>query len=63
MTPTARTLALMRRSGYLAAMVESWLRYANRRRDLFDCCDFFHQGCEGRGREVTTEGIPGLAGS
>ena len=39
MTPCARTLALMRRSGYLAAVVESWLPYANRRRDLFGCFD------------------------
>src|SRR5262245_37525671 len=39
MTPTARTLALMRRSGYLAAVVETWIPHVNRRRDLFGCFD------------------------
>ena len=39
MTPTARTLALLRRSGYLAAVVEKWLPKINRRRDLFGFAD------------------------
>jgi hypothetical protein len=39
MTPTARTLALLRREGYIAAVVERWLPVANVRRDLFDCID------------------------
>ena len=39
MTPTARSLALLRRSGYLAAVVEKWLPKINRRRDLFGCFD------------------------
>jgi hypothetical protein len=38
-TPTARPLALMRRSGYLAAVVERWIPRINRRRDLFGCFD------------------------
>ncbi len=33
MTPTARSLALLRRSGYLAAVVEKWIPRINRRRD------------------------------
>ncbi|MFL5330720.1 MAG: hypothetical protein ACJ8C4_17610 [Gemmataceae bacterium] len=39
MTPTARTLELLRRSGYTAAVVESWLPRVNRRRDLFGFAD------------------------
>jgi hypothetical protein len=39
MTPTARTLALLRRSGYTAAVVECWIPGANVRRDLFGFAD------------------------
>jgi hypothetical protein len=39
MTPTARTLAFLRRAGYLAAVVESWLPHTFRRRDLFGFAD------------------------
>jgi|HubBroStandDraft_6_1064221.scaffolds.fasta_scaffold799327_3 hypothetical protein len=39
MTPTARTLALLRRCGYRAAVVESWVPRANVRRDLFGFAD------------------------
>lgn len=35
MTPTARSLALLRRSGYLPAVVERWLPGANVRADLW----------------------------
>jgi hypothetical protein len=38
-TPTARSLALLRRSGYLAEVVERWIPRANRRRDLFHLGD------------------------
>jgi hypothetical protein len=35
MTPTARTLAALRKLGYLAAVVEKWLPRIKRRQDLF----------------------------
>lgn len=38
-TPTARTLELLRRSGYLAGVVECWIPRLNRHRDLFGCID------------------------
>src|SRR6516225_4584557 len=38
-TPTARSLALLRRVGYLAAVVESWIPRIHRRRDLFGFAD------------------------
>jgi hypothetical protein len=38
-TPTARTLELLRRSGYLVAVVESWVPRVNARRDLFGFAD------------------------
>ncbi len=39
MTPTGRTLDLLRQSGYLAAVVESWIPHLNRWRDLFRFAD------------------------
>lgn len=39
MTPTARTVQFLRRQGYLAAVVESWIPRANLRRDLFGLAD------------------------
>lgn len=39
MTPTARTLNLLRRSGYIAAVVERWLPRVERRQDLFGFAD------------------------
>lgn len=39
MTPTARTLDLLRASGYLAETVEKWIPRANVRRDLFHVGD------------------------
>lgn len=39
MSPTARTLTFLRRAGYLAVVVESWIPHVNRRRDLFGCAD------------------------
>jgi hypothetical protein len=41
MSPTARTLHLCRRSGYLCGVVESWIPHLNRRRDLFGGFDVF----------------------
>jgi hypothetical protein len=39
LTPTARSLTLLRRRGYLADVVERWIPRANIRRDLFGCID------------------------
>jgi hypothetical protein len=39
MTPTARTLDLLRRSGFLAEVVEKWIPRVNKRRDLFGIGD------------------------
>jgi hypothetical protein len=39
MTPTARTLAHLRRLGYLAAVVETYLPAVRRRRDLYGIGD------------------------
>lgn len=39
MTPTARTLKLLRSEGYLAAVVERWIPKLNRRADLWGCFD------------------------
>ena len=39
MTPTARTLAALRRSGYLADVCERWILRANVRKDLFGILD------------------------
>ena len=39
MTPTARTLAYLRKLGYEAAVVEKWNMYARIRQDLFGCVD------------------------
>ena len=35
MTPTAHTLALLRREGYIAAVVEKWLPRVNLRQDVW----------------------------
>jgi hypothetical protein len=45
LTPTGRTLVFLRRAGFLAAVVESWVRGANLRRDLFGFPDVlaFHR--------------------
>jgi hypothetical protein len=38
-SPTARTMALLRREGYVAAACEAWLPAVRRRRDLFGFAD------------------------
>ncbi len=38
-SPTGRTLGRLRQLGFLAAVVESWVPFANRRRDLFGFAD------------------------
>ena len=38
-TPTARTLALLRAEGYVCCVAEAWLPGVNRRRDLFGFAD------------------------
>ena len=39
MTPTARTLRLLRSLGYIGAVVEQWVPYTRTRRDAFGFCD------------------------
>lgn len=39
MSPTARTLALLRKEGYTAQVVERFCPYSRRRIDLFSCID------------------------
>ncbi len=39
MTPTGRTLALLRAEGYVCCVAEAWLPGVNRRRDLFGFAD------------------------
>jgi hypothetical protein len=39
LTPTARSLALLKRSHYIAGVVERWLPRVERRKDLFGCID------------------------
>jgi hypothetical protein len=41
MSPTARTLAYLRRQGFVAAIVERWLPRVARKRDLFGIADVF----------------------
>jgi hypothetical protein len=38
-SPTQRSLTLLRRSGHLAAVVETWIPHVNRGRDLFGFAD------------------------
>ncbi len=39
MSPTQRTLALLRRTGYEAVIVERWNQFAKVRQDLLGCID------------------------
>ncbi len=39
MSPTARTLDLLRRRGYVAEVVERWLARIERRKDFLGCVD------------------------
>jgi hypothetical protein len=39
MTPAARSLARLRREGFVAAVVQKWLPHAGARQDLFGCAD------------------------
>jgi len=39
MTPTGRSLALLREMGYEAEVVERWNRFSKTRHDLFGCID------------------------
>lgn len=38
-SPTQRTLARLRKLGYRAEVVEKWLPYTRKRKDLFGCID------------------------
>jgi len=44
MSPTARTLALLRERGYRAGVVEKWNPHAKIRQDLFGCIDIVAVG-------------------
>ena len=48
MSPTARSLGLLRREGYLAEVVEHWVPYGNVRRDLFGFGDILAVHRSGR---------------
>ena len=39
MTPTGRSLVLLREMGYIAQVVEQWNQYSKTRLDLFGCID------------------------
>lgn len=39
MTPTARSLRLLRSEGYMVEVTERWIPHVNRRRDLFGFAD------------------------
>jgi hypothetical protein len=43
-SPTTRSLALMRKRGYLAAVVEKWNPHVKRRQDLFGFVDIIAVG-------------------
>jgi hypothetical protein len=60
MTPTARTLALLRRCGYVAAVVERWLPLVNLRRDLFGCADVLAVAAHVAHRLAKAKGRPAL---
>jgi hypothetical protein len=49
LTPTARTLTLLRRRGYVADVAERWVPHANIRRDLFGCIDVVAVSIDQRG--------------
>ena len=49
-SPTARSLALLRASGYVADVVERWLPRVNVRRDLFHCINLV----------AVRRGVPGV---
>lgn len=55
LSPTQRSLKLLRDEGLTVAVVEKWIPGANIRKDLFDCWDL---ACVGRGKfslvQVTT---------
>lgn len=60
MTPTTRTLSLLRREMWLPWVVESWTPYTNRRSDLFGCFDILCVGVDGTlAVQVTTTGNMG----
>lgn len=55
MSPTARTLAYLRKQGWTAGVVEKWNQYARVRQDLFGCIDIVCvDGCEIMGVQATT---------
>ena len=63
MTPTGHSLELLRRSGYVAAVVETWIPHANKRRDLFGFADIIgvHRHREPRFLLVQTTSLANVA--
>lgn len=56
MSPTQRSLALLRERGYLVAVVERWNPYARVRQDLFQILDLLAvRGEETLGVQVTSD--------
>jgi hypothetical protein len=57
-SPTARSLAYARRSGYTAEVVEKWLAFARVRKDFLGCIDIIalRPGCPILGIQATTKG-------
>lgn len=58
MSPTARTLALLRERGYEAQVVERWIPRANIRVDLFGFIDIV---AVGKGRTVGVQACAGAS--
>ena len=56
MSPTARSLAELRKRGFRADVVEQWIPRAKIRKDLFGCIDIVAIGKDGRllGIQATT---------
>ena len=59
-SPTQRTLAEMRKRGYIAEVVEKWIPQVKRRRDLFGFIDIL---CVHPEREGDVVGVQATSGS
>lgn len=61
MTPTARSMKLLRKSGYLVAPVERWLMIPGRhvKQDMFGCFDLF--ACRPATREIQLVQVTSLS--
>lgn len=61
MSPTQRSLALMRERGFYAEVVERWIPGANIRRDLWHCLDILCLGDNGELVGVQSTSLPNIA--